>query len=362
MIQYFLPTKIITQSHCLDLHSHELSAFGKKALIVTGKSSEKNGSLNDLTKALKKEHISYVLFNEVLSNPDIALAREVANSARNEQVDFLIGLGGGSPMDCAKAAALLVHNDLDDAALFEGIYKAPILPIVAIPTTAGTGSEVTQYSILNNKLLETKTSLSHPALFPKVAFLDARYMMGLSQKTTIHTTLDALSHAIEGYLSVKATPYSNLFAKKSIELLSDCLFDLKNELSLEKRSVLLEASTLAGIVIAHSGTTAVHALGYSLTYFKKVDHGHANALLLAEYLQFLNKTHPNQIQDILTLLHLKTLADFSALLDELLDKPEKLSTKEADLFVDKALQTKNITNSLEVPTRADLLAILEKSL
>lgn len=362
MIQFFLPTKVITQNNCLDTHSNEFSNFGKSAIIITGKSSAKNGSLNDLINSLNKEHIDYFLFDKVSSNPTIELAREVAEVAKNSNVDFVIGLGGGSPIDCAKAVALLVHNDLNDEDLFKGNYKFPILPIIAIPTTAGTGSEVTQYSILNNKALETKTSIAHFSLFPKVAFLDARYMLNLPKETTINTSLDALSHAIEGYLSIKATPYSNIFAEKSLQLLSECMPYLDEELSLEKRSLLLEASTMAGIVIAHSGTTAVHSLGYSLTYFKKIDHGRANALLLAEYLNFIYETHPAKVQKILDILNLNDLKSFSYLIKTLLGEIEQLTSAEVDIFVDKALLAPNLGNTLVKPSRNTLKYILQESL
>ena len=115
-----------------------------------------------------------------------------------------MAIGGGSPMDAAKAIALLACQDIPESALFSGEYGTEVLPMVHIPTTAGTGSEVTQYAVLTNDAAQTKTSLASPMLFPKYALLDAKYMSGLSLSTTINTAMDALSHVIEGMLSIRA--------------------------------------------------------------------------------------------------------------------------------------------------------------
>lgn len=362
MAIFSLPTKIIAGENCLAQHSAELAALGKKALIVTGKSSARNGSLQDVQQALTQEKIAYTVFDQITSNPSIELTRQAADVAKAHDVDFIIGLGGGSPLDSAKAVAILKTNDLDDTALFSGPYPQPFLPVVAIPTTSGTGSEVTQYSILSNSHLETKTSIAHPGIFPKLAFLDARYTLALPKHITINTAIDALSHAVEGYLSVKATEFSQIFAEKSLALLGESLPHLAGDLDLPLRDSLLQASTLAGIVIAHTGTTAVHSLGYSLTYFKNIDHGRANGLLLTAYLEFLSTEHLDKVNAILALLQLKNLDEFAALLQNLLGAAETITADEMALFSAKALKAPNINNTLTKPAAADLILMLQKSL
>lgn len=363
MFTFSLPAKIISGENCIAEHSKELSTLGKKAFIVTGKNSAKiNGSLRDIEKALEQEHIPYLLFDQVTSNPTIDLARKAAQIARDQHIDFIIGIGGGSPLDCAKAIAVLATNEVDDHQLFSGPYSQPFLPVAAVPTTAGTGSEVTQYSILSNKHLETKTSIANPGIFPKVAFLDARYTLRLPNHVTIHTAVDALSHAMEGYLSVQATDFSNIFAEKSLALLGECLPLLNEEPTLAIREKLLHASMLAGIVIAHTGTTAVHSIGYSLTYFRDIDHGRANGLLLAEYLHFLNGAYSNKIQAILRTLQLKTIKEFSSLMDQLLGEKEEIALSEITRYSNKAAQAANIQNTLIRPTEQDIANMLKHSL
>ena len=199
-----MPTNVISGRDVVINNFQIFKTAGKKAIIVTGKhSAELNGSLNDVLSALKIAGVGYDIFNKIMSNPTIDIVYEGAKFARDHGDDFVIAIGGGSPMDAAKAIALLAVQDIKREDLFSGKYSNDILPMIFIPTTAGTGSEVTQYSILTNDELETKTTLTSPFMFPNYALLDGKYMRDLGLKTTINTTIDALSHAIEGYLNVK---------------------------------------------------------------------------------------------------------------------------------------------------------------
>jgi alcohol dehydrogenase class IV len=363
MFHFALPTKIIFGKKCVKEHADELLTLGKKAFIVTGKYSAKlNGSLLDVQEALESIGISYILFDQITSNPTIDQVRTASQIAREKKVDFIIGIGGGSPLDAAKAIAVLATNELDDQQLFTGPYPQPFLPVAAIPTTAGTGSEVTQYSILSNATLETKTSIAHSGIFPKLAFLDAHYTTKLPKRVTIHTAVDALSHSLEGYLSVKANTFSNIFAEKSLHLLGECLPYISKDPTLEIREKLLYASMLGGIVIAHTGTTAVHSMGYSLTYFKGIDHGRANGLLLAEYLRYLDVSYHEKIHTILQLLHMKTIDEFAAKMHHLLGETDTITAAEVKLFSEKAAGASNIANTLLPPTEQDLAAMFQKSL
>ena len=152
----------------------------------------------------------------------------------------------------------------------------------------------------------TKTSLRPPRIFPQLAFLDASYMRDLSRTITINTAIDALSHAVEGMLSVKASPVSDCLAKESMRLLSSCLGAMQHKtLEQSTRQTQLYASTLAGMVIAQTGTTAVHSLGYSLTYYKNVDHGRANGLLLPAFMEFVQEKQPQRVAEILHSMGMK---------------------------------------------------------
>lgn len=362
ILNFFMPTKVFIGKDCIINNADQLKALGKKAFIVTGKNSAKaNGSLACVQAALQASGISYRVFDQVLSNPSIDLVRAAAQVARAEEVDFIIGIGGGSPLDAAKAIAILAANELDDIALFSGPYPHPILPIVAVPTTAGTGSEVTQYSILSNDRLQTKTSIANEAIFPKIAFLDASYTQCLPSHVTINTAIDALSHAVEGYLSAKATSMSNILAAESMTILGKCLKRLDGQVDFPLREQLLYASMLSGMVIAHTGTTALHAMGYSLTYCRDIDHGRANGLLMYEYLQFIAAEHPSIVEKLVCLLGMESLGELKSCLDKLLGVKEVISKEEITQFSAKAIQAKNILITIRTPSRENLAGIIARS-
>lgn len=246
---------------CVKQQGEAFKQLGSKAIIVTGKYSAKaNGSLADVTKTLEKARIDYTIYDKVMSNPSVDCAYEGAELAKEFGAEFVISIGGGSPMDAGKAVAMLAVQEIPREELFQGVYEDKVLPMVHIPTTAGTGSEVTQYAILTNDRAQTKTSIATPILFPTLALLDPIYMESLGRITTIHTTIDALSHAVEGMLSVRSTPMTDALAVESIKNIVSCYDSLKKgKLTIDERGKLLYASMLAGIVIAHTGTTAVHS-------------------------------------------------------------------------------------------------------
>jgi alcohol dehydrogenase class IV len=366
---YYMPTRILAGSHCIFENRSFLKELGDRALIVTGKHSAKaNGAYGDAVKALEANGQTHVLYDQVVSNPTVDNAFEAAEKARREGCGFIVAIGGGSPLDTAKAAAALALREIDKAEIFRTAFTAA-LPIAAVPTTAGTGSEVTPYAILTNDPEQTKTSISSPALFARFAFLDAAYTEALPRRVTVNTAIDALSHAIEGMLSVRASAPSDLLARESVRLIAECFDALGGEHpGPEARWKLLYASTLAGMVIANTGTTAVHALGYMLTYFKHVDHGRANGLFLAQYLKFVEeKEGPSgRVRDILGALRLGTIGEFSGILNRLLEADqspaEKPGALELEDYADRSIKAKNIQNCAVKPDRDDLLRILRGSL
>ncbi len=369
-INFFMPTKVIMAQDCIQNNATLLGELGSKALIVTGANSAKNnGSLQDITKALEAMDLPFILYDKVMANPTVAIVYEGARLAKEHQVDFVIGIGGGSPMDAAKAIALVAGSDIPEEEFFLGNYKDKALPIALVPTTAGTGSEVTPYSILTNIKLQTKTSIATPLIFPKLALLDAKYMRNLSMSTTIHTALDALSHAIEGMLSVRATDISNIIATESIKKIVPCLRFLSPEkdqdisgLTIDIREKLLYGSMLAGIVISHTGTTVVHSMGYSLTYFKNIDHGRANALLLPSFVRFFMKSDPDTVKRILNAMGLETIDEFEATFLRLIGEREQVTELELERYAGIAINAKNVVNSKVVPNKEDIVNIYHRSL
>jgi alcohol dehydrogenase class IV len=185
-------------------------------------------------------------------------------------------------------------------------------------------------------------------------------MCSLGKNTKINTAIDALSHAIEGFLNKKANEMTAIYSEKAIRIISSLFKKIEEDyLSLEDRDNLLFASTLAGIVISHTGTTAVHSVGYSLTYFKGIDHGRANGLLLGRYLEFLYDYIPDKVNEVLSFMNMNSVSEFKDKLDSLFGEKEKITKEEIVIFVGKALAAKNLQNSLIVPGNDDLIKILE---
>ncbi len=365
---FYMPTRLIQGQGCVRRSAAVFASLGTKAFIVTGKhSARKNGSLDDVTAALTEAGLSWEVFDEIMSNPTIEVVYRGAERMRACGADFVIGIGGGSPMDSAKAIALLYSQEVKEENLFSGSYEDCLPPMAMIPTTAGTGSEVTQYAILTNDAKETKTSVASDLLFPTVAFLDAGYMKSLGRATTIHTAVDALSHNVEGMISKRATVISDALAKEGIRRFRLCLeallsWDGQTELPLEVREELLCASTIGGMVIAHSGTTAVHSMGYELTYFHGTDHGRANGLLMAEFLKIAAERMPEKTADILEALSMNSVEELGEMLKALLGPEPPLTEEEALRYAAIAVQAKNIKNAPFELTEEEVREIYRKSL
>ena len=364
MMSFYLPTRIIRGRGCIREHSALFRTMGKRAIIVTGKRSAKmNGSEQDVKKALEQHQVSSVVFDGVESNPSVLHCREAAELAKKENVDFVVGIGGGSPLDAAKVTAILATNSIDDETLFSNAFSRPPLPLAAVPTTAGTGSEVTPYSIMTNNTIQSKSTVVNDAIFPKVAFLDAAYTESLPRSVTIHTALDALSHAVESYLSARATDISSFIALESIRIMGACLPHLSDGSAIDSsvRDRLLYASLLGGVAIAQTATTALHAMGYSLTYFKNIDHGRANALLLYEYLKYIYGHDAGKVMIVLEALDLKDLDELGDVLDDLLGERETISEQEIETFSTIAMKARNIPFTLRTPVKEELETMLRRS-
>ncbi|MDR1956512.1 MAG: iron-containing alcohol dehydrogenase [Treponema sp.] len=365
-MHYYMPTTVVMGDHCIFEHRSRLKELGNKVLIVTGRNSaHANGSYADLVQALNANGQTHCCYDQVMSNPTVDCVFAAAELAREEHCDGVIAIGGGSPIDAAKVAAALAVQPVERSALFSSVFSRA-LPMAAVPTTAGTGAEVTPNGVITNDAAQTKTSVASPALFPRLAFLDARYMQGLPRRITINTAIDALSHAIEGMLSVRSSPVSDALARASIRAIADCFTALEEETPGHPiREKLLWASNLAGMVIANTGTIAIHAMGYMLTYFRRIDHGRANGLLLGRYLQRVHAQDTRRIQDILAALGIPDLETFTETLDRLLgieETGEAFDAAELASYADRASQAKNITNSVIPPSRDALLAVFRESL
>lgn len=361
MFTYEMPTKLYFGRGCVAEASADIKMLGEKALIVTGRHSAKqNGSQDAVVSTLESLGIQWVLFDEVEANPSVETVRKGAALGLQEHVDFVIGIGGGSPMDAAKIMALLCTNTLDDTALFEGPYLPP-LPIIAVPTTSGTGSEVTKISVLTNHRAGTKQSVKTPLIYPKLALIDPSFTMNVPEHVTIDTAIDALSHAIEGYMAKASTPISDVWAEEAMRFLGVHLANLRGDLSYAVREDLMYASTLAGIVIAQAGTTLVHGMGYPLTYYKGFSHGRANGLLLPEYMKLMEESMSDKAERVWEILGFSGAADFQAFMKDLMPDEVVLTDEDVENFTAMTMKTASV-NATSYDVTADVVAGIYKAI
>lgn len=291
---YHMPTEVIFAVGSFDRLGEQITRFGKRPFIVTGKHSARATGLLDRALAQSPEA---VVFDAVEENPGPEICETGAAQCREARCDCIIALGGGSPIDAAKAIAILAANGGTCENYFgRDLYRTPALPIVAVPTTSGTGSEVTPYSVLVDQALGSKRTIAGADLFPRVALLDPKVTTTMPREVTVATGLDALSQGMEAYLSIKADPVSDVLALDACARIVRWLPLAADEPeNLDARTEMLHAATVAGMAIAQTGTTLVHGMGYYLTVEHGITHGIANALLLSPIFRYNAEHAPDRI-------------------------------------------------------------------
>lgn len=360
--KYSMPTELYFGLDVILDNKEAFTTIGRKALVVTGRSSAKrNGSYDDVKEALSQTGIDHVLFDEVEENPSLETIEKGSLMGKVNHVDFVIGIGGGSPMDAAKAMAVFIKNpEVNKDNIFTS-GKLDSIPVVAVATTSGTGSEVTQYSIVTSNKEKTKKNLGQ-SIFPKLAFLDSKYTYNLPYDITVNTAIDAFTHLVEGYLNTNSTYMSDIYGEKGFELFRYC-FDklLAKDLNPEFRHKVMLASAMAGIQIAQNGTSLPHGMGYPLTYFKGLAHGLANGVLMIEYLKsFKNQTKINRMLNILAYNSIGELENvFKSLIDVKIDITLEEIHEYSKEFISNKAKLKNHTEKVELE---DIVEIYSKSL
>ncbi len=334
-MRFYDPTNVYIETKCVKNHQKELCALGSRAFIITGRhSAVKNGSLDDVTSVLQDAGISYETFNEIEENPSVETVWKAAQIGKEIGVDFVIGIGGGSPLDAAKAIALLIANPEETADCLYVAKDLSTLPIAAIPTTCGTGSEVTPVSVLTRHEHKTKKSISYK-IFPDLALVDGKYLSFASRSLIINTAIDALAHCIESYLNSSANLYNRMFSEYGFKLWSQIkdLLTSKEELTEEQRTKLMLTSTVAGMAITHTATSLPHAMSYEITYNEGVPHGRACGIFLSAYMELYASHDEAAINNILTLLGFASLSEFSDYLKSLVGEVS-IPRKDAEAYAE----------------------------
>ncbi|MFH0822147.1 MAG: iron-containing alcohol dehydrogenase [Pseudomonadota bacterium] len=261
---------------------------GGKVVIVTDPGIVKSGICAGVEEQASEAGLVVSRFDNVEPDPSYETASKAAAAIREAGADFIVGIGGGSSLDIAKVASVLVTNE-DPVTSYFGIDMLPRrgLPLILVPTTAGTGSEVTPIAILSDHQEKLKKGIVSPYLFPSVAVLDPLLTVGLPPAVTAATGVDALIHAVEAYTSKNATSMTDLIALEAVGMIfQNIRTAFADGSNVPARSTMLEGSLLAGMAFANAGVTAVHAFAYPIGAEFHIPHGVANSIMLAPVMEF----------------------------------------------------------------------------
>lgn len=355
---------------CLKKNAEALR-LGSRCLIVTGRNSAKvSGALFDVTDVLNSFGIPFTVFNGMMENPTVESCITAAEMGREFGADFVIGIGGGSPLDACKAVATFVKmKELTVDGLYDAEIKKTALPIAAIPLTAGTGSEVDKNSVLtvNGK----KKTYIDDAVFPVCAFLDPTYLKTLGADYTVATAIDAFCHCIESYLSPKSTPESEKYALEGGKLIWDALVSnsfIPDELDAagltpETRLKMLEGAAFGGLALTTTGTGFTHPLGYGLSLYHGVPHGKACGCFTGKYIELNMTTEQGRERLSAFAIHLGTTPEIiAAVIPALSDVNLSFGEEEIRDMAEKIYGARNFVNSPYVLTDEKALEIMTELL
>ena len=343
--KFFMPAISLMGADCLKDAGDQVGELGfKKALIVTDKVLGQIGIVKKVTDVLDNKSIEYAIYDETKPNPTVKNVNDGLALLKEKECDFVISLGGGSAHDCAKGIALLATNggEIKD---YEGVDKSkkPQLPMVGINTTAGTGSEMTLFAIITDEERHIKMALVDKHLTPIIAVNDPMLILAMPKSLTAATGMDALTHAIEAYVSTSATPITDACAEKAIELISNYLVNaVENGQDVEARDMMAYAEYLAGMAFNNASLGYVHAMAHQLGGFYNLPHGVCNAILLPHVQEYNKATSASRLAKIAKIMG----GNIEGLTDE----------QGADLCID---MIKSLSQTVGIPEGLGVLGVKE---
>jgi len=310
--EFTIPTKVIYKPGAVrELGSLIAGMNVQKALLVTDQILTEAGYAEQVEKILRSGGVAYQMFNEVEPNPSVETVEKGVALFRDLDYQLVIALGGGSPIDVAKAVAVRVANDQSTPSL-EGLeqFKNDPLAVIAIPSTAGSGSEVTPFSVITDRQKKYKFTIFSSRIIPRIAILDPGLISSLPASVAASTGLDALTHAVESYTSLLGSFYSDAFAEKAVDLIGKHLrrfvASRENE---EAAGAMLTAASFAGLAFAHGRLGIAHAMAHPLSAHFGVPHGVANAILLPHVMEYNLTAVPEKFERVSQLLGEKPAAE-----------------------------------------------------
>ncbi|HAS8283169.1 L-threonine dehydrogenase [Vibrio vulnificus] len=298
---FFIPTVNLMGAGCLKDAADSIKAQGfTKGLIVTDKILNQIGVVKQIQDLLSERHIEAVVFDGTQPNPTISNVNAGLALLKQNECDFVISLGGGSPHDCAKGIALVAANG-GEIADYEGVDKSakPMLPLIAINTTAGTASEMTRFCIITDEERHIKMAIVDKHTTPLISVNDPELMLAKPASLTAATGMDALTHAVEAYVSIAATPITDAVAIKAIELIQAHLRTaVAHGDDIEAREQMAYAQFMAGMAFNNASLGYVHAMAHQLGGFYDLPHGVCNAILLPHVQRYNAQVCPERLRDV----------------------------------------------------------------
>lgn len=387
--EFFCPVKVIAGNAALEHIPFELATLGaKRPMIITDKGVRGNKLLAPIEAAFEStDAVIGCIFDDVPPDSSLDTVRRAAALYRENQCDAIIAVGGGSVIDTSKATNILVSEGGDDLLQYSGAHNLPkpLKPFFVIPTTSGTGSEVTMVAVVSDTAKNVKMAFASYYLMPHAAILDPRMTLTLPPHLTAMTAMDALTHAIEAYTCMAANPISDAYATAAIKKISTNLFNvLDNPNNSQGRLELAQASTMAGIAFSNSMVGLVHSLGHALGAVAHLPHGLCMNLFLPYVLEYNKEVNGDKIADLLlplagadiyaqTPAHLradKAITTIQAMRDRLfsltklprtLQETGKVTEAQLDEVAEKALNDGSIIYNPKEASFEDLRSILQKA-
>lgn len=305
--EFFCPVKVIAGKAALEHIPYELTGMGaKRPMIITDKGVRAAGLLDPVIAACEESGLEIIsIYDDVPPDSSTSVVKDIAGIYRSEKCDSLIAVGGGSAIDTAKAVNILVSEGGDDIAKYSGagVIKQPLKPFLVVPTTAGTGSEVTSVAVITDTKKSVKLPFSSSFLLPNAAVIDPRMTLTLPPHITAATAMDAMTHATEAFTCMAKNPLSDAYATSAIKKISKSLLNvMDNPKDAEGRLELAQASTMAGIAFSNSMVGLVHALGHATGAICHLPHGMCMSLYLPYVLEYNLETIREPLGELLLYL------------------------------------------------------------
>lgn len=297
--RFYSPTEIRFGPGKLEEVGRTAKRYGDRTLLVTGRGRGYQQALEAAREGLEQAGVEVTHYDQVIPNPTVDVVDRGAKIARDSGCQVIVAIGGGSAVDTGKGIAVAATHP---GSVWEYMFfqdRQPTeetLPIIAVPTTSGTGSHTTLYAVITNTELQSKSAIANPNIFPRSAIVDPTLMLSMPSRLTACTGFDVFTHAFESYINVSATPMTDLLAMESIRLIAENLPKaIETGEDIEARTNMAWADTLAGICISNAGTTLPHAMGQPISgHFPQVSHGESLAVVYPAFMRYTCHAAPEK--------------------------------------------------------------------